>query len=1685
MKPIIILLLFITLFATIGQATSSVVHSYTGQDETTVEASWWQHPLESLGNLFRDITGSEEVASVLTSDEYTGTEWYITPSSENANGNYETNGMGIMSSEGDPPFGEMSGNEEKGEDAAKMFMAFQYWGSQYGVYSAYNWNTNVVGNILNSAGRYLGGTLLMAASVLGHFAQLLGELLYELLDTFNVFQYILPESTSGETLLSEWQYSESSNPVMAYFSEWLNFGRWFGYIVALFLFVAGMGLSVLGFRVGKGRGMAGSMGETTKRLLVSVFSLTGAIFMLSGMITMFADRMQGIDDNVGVDGEVSELILDYKGFVTAGYAYDENGVDIDNQSWNVQSDDVESLKAVEDIYNGSGGGTGSMSTIRSSDIKAMNDIAGVTEDGGINMDEVDGSIDYIRNFWNFDSTQLINGWMRGTSTASSDMSNIYGDNSMLFALYRVHTNKDGVMKIEDDGILSAQYKYKDYTIPGGVGGFFRYTETLLTIGLVTFFAFHMYFFMAGAIYNMVKNVILWFPSGAGLGSIGGLSMLFGAVITMFIQIFIARSMIALFRDALTGIHEIFPSLMEMTGGSGTMTPLHMIDTGPLAFGTIFPFGAGTESLGEIALGTVLTGALGIMMYKGFLSMNNRIGSSSNQFFIDMASRISGIRPNDLKGKDGGGGDTIADGDVTADESEGSAEDSSYGSFSDSDASQMGLAGSVMGAVGAGSTAGAVGDSLGGQATGDTEDFDESLAHESALGGSSGQTQGHTDSEEALGGVGDDAEEETETTESSTSGSSTSTTDDDSNANELGDISNAQDFQDADEAMGSVGDDEEESERERRNLEHISAEQELDEDGQTMGEEALGGDYSDMDSEEEITETETLHASQDQEMDLDEGHRDQMDQTANADQAVENEADDTIDASNGDISAEREAGAMRMNDDGYLVSGDMNSADELIESDAGDQSINEADAGLAAATMSREAGDMQEQFPDDEQGAYDIGDGQNRADESIEARADGGSLHYDQQMADQDIFADTSDQDGYNTLADDDEAMAPYNDTYANELDSSTADDEDLFRESDRDAGDISVHDEENQENPFVNESMTDETGAIPDINEATTTGTAVGAAGLAASHLSNNDGSSDETLRDEVGLEGDQSIDQETVFSDNRGDADVSYADSDMVADSEGMYDTSSDNPFAEMESDNQAEGSSYDTSFSENGEIQDDVSVTGQSDISQESQIQNDQVDRPMDQSGHLDDVPVQDTMSGYDTMSDLDVTDTDMDFDRNGQSVTTESNVDGVMQDSATMNTDGRMDRMSVVDQGSVDMDESVQSEGSSAQDTGFSYNVTPDMNTTGYDTSLNGDGQSVTAESNVDGVMQDSTTMNTDGRMDRMSVVDQGSVDMDESVQSEGSSAQDTGLAYDTTPNMSASGYDTSLNGDNQSYDVTSDANGISRDSSTIHTHGEMNRMSDIGQGSVDMNEANEQSASATDNESLGHMTGAGSLSETGRQFGDQYNTTSEATDQVDMSSDHTVQSGAVGNKSTNQYVREGSDLVNENINEANTFQDDIETHAPNQQQNVRGTHQSLDGYATNSDVTSTFSGENRDSTTVNQSGTYDTHQDVTKGSTYVNNERQGSTGRSNVIQTDSDQPNVDRPSTRYANERGTMFARERQSTEPLTNASPFGSVHKDTKEHDAGVRMNTPREKQSNTPDVFDELFGSDDNEYENE
>lgn len=902
-KPIIVMLISLLMFTTTVGATSAI-HTYASTDgqSDVLHANWITDSIDWAKDTVDGLFNSGKIAEAIADEDYDGVISYIAPDS------YAIDGKGVYS-EGAPfsGIGDDEENEENeegefvGSDGANEFLAFQYWASQYGV-SSFSGMSEWFMVAAKQMGRFFGGAVLLAVTVLGHVTEFIGEMVYSAIDAFNIFSYVLPDAGAGD-LLTEWTYTEDSNPIVAYFGDWINIGRYVGYFAAILIFVVGLGLSVLGYRMGKANSMGGSILGTFKRLVISVFALTGALFMLSGIITMFGDEMQASGDELSMDNQISGLILNYKDFVTGSYMVGHEDV---NKNMRPFQADIPSLDAVVGLYESSDGkGTGTTITenasIRPGEIEAINATV------GYGSEESTGSgSEALTEFTESNAYEMITGWMFGNSTTSSQIAATYGEETIPTAFYRVKTNDSGEMSVENRGFLSTEYGYFDFTIPGGMIGFLRGVYLVIQTALLVVFAWNVYKNMFFSILTMAQRVIVQLPATAMLGSGSSLFLMFGAVIVMILELVIGRATITLFKDVLGAADVIFP-VLENLSTSGTAVSM-------FPMGVITPLATAAETsttlpMSEVLLSTLVSAIAGILAYKGFTKLIGNLGSSIDNFFVDLAGRISGVRPDAQRGT---GGSAL----MTADGEDGGTSSASEdivasGDFSESEAEQMGLAGNTIGGINSGSNYG----------DGDPTDYtpgdedavydDDNVTSESALAKSHSSEEdiqeapmGSVGSEEGVDGsvegeVG--TEEESVTTGSYESGSMVSDSGVDGESaltDEAGEMS----------GMADTASD-------RTHTDDVSMEQDVaQEDMDSLGAVAEGSDDESLDNNRTISGVDYVLADSDQVVDdMSEANDGTFDEMANDSTEDIAGSESTLAVGADEVSTEYDDNAQEVND----------------------------------------------------------------------------------------------------------------------------------------------------------------------------------------------------------------------------------------------------------------------------------------------------------------------------------------------------------------------------------------------------------------------------------------------------------------------------------------------------------------------------------------------------------------------------------------------------------------------------------------------------------------------------------------------------------------------------------------------------------------------------------------------------
>lgn len=531
--------------------------------------------------------GIQKVSEAITDGEYAGKEYYIYPEKNNLSDiNYKTPGFGAASDSG--PFSNKKLKSDKtnladGQEGAKKFMAFQMWAQQYKVYSA---RTGIDGQVLfvfQALGRGIVGAALWLANVIGIALEIFGQLVYESISIFNIFSYVKPTPDPG----AEWALVSTGNDkldgITGYLGAWLNAGRTVGYILALLFFILGITFTVLGIK-GPNETRVNVMNRTLKRFLMSIFSLTGLVMLLSSLVTTFASTMQSVDDELTVESEIAGLILDYKGFVTENYFLDDKAEkvkssvgDLDdyNGSWQIDTGASKSLNYVTNRYlRNQKFDIKYTQTLSTSEVLAINKATGAYS--GSSKNDKDLNLrGQISKFANSNVSQMIVNYATSESTSSEDMKNVYGEKSMPFAIYSVYTGSNGKMRIEDDALISQSFVYSDYVIPGGIMSQFKIINVLLKVAAITIVSYGAYKYMLKAMFRMVVNVIPQLPGAFALGSTRAISLIIKTVLMMMLQIMIARTFIGLTIDIINLGPDLFLGLKELAI-PGTIIPIQLL-----------------------------------------------------------------------------------------------------------------------------------------------------------------------------------------------------------------------------------------------------------------------------------------------------------------------------------------------------------------------------------------------------------------------------------------------------------------------------------------------------------------------------------------------------------------------------------------------------------------------------------------------------------------------------------------------------------------------------------------------------------------------------------------------------------------------------------------------------------------------------------------------------------------------------------------------------------------------------------------------------------------------------------------------------------------------------------------------------------------------------------------------------
>lgn len=530
--------------------------------------------------------GIQKVSEAITDSEYAGKEYNIYPEKNNLSDiNYKTPGFGAASDSG--PFSNEKLKSDKtnladGQEGAKKFMAFQMWAQQYRVYSARTGLDDQVIFVFQAFGRLIVGGLLWIANVIGIAMEIFGQLVYESISIFNIFSYVKPTPDPG----ADWSIVSTGNNkldgITGYLGAWLNAGRTVGYLLALLFFILGITFTVLGIYGPGQRSRIATMNTTLKRFLMSIFSLTGLVMILSSLVTIFASTMQSVDDELTVESEIAGLILDYKGFVTENYFLDDKAEkvkssvgDLDdyNGSWQIDTSASKSLTFMTNRYV-----QNYTLNIHNDHTLSTSEVLAINKATGAYSSKSDEELTLRRQLVEYTQSnisQMINNYAVSQSTSSEQMKNVYGEKSMPYAIYSVYTDTNGQMRIEDDALISQSFVYSDYVIPGGIMSLFKIINVLLKVAAITIVSYGAYKYMLKAMFRMVINVIPQLPGAFALGSTRAISLIVKTVLMMMLQIMIARTFIGLTIDIINLGPDLFLGLKELAI-PGAILPIQLL-----------------------------------------------------------------------------------------------------------------------------------------------------------------------------------------------------------------------------------------------------------------------------------------------------------------------------------------------------------------------------------------------------------------------------------------------------------------------------------------------------------------------------------------------------------------------------------------------------------------------------------------------------------------------------------------------------------------------------------------------------------------------------------------------------------------------------------------------------------------------------------------------------------------------------------------------------------------------------------------------------------------------------------------------------------------------------------------------------------------------------------------------------
>lgn len=219
-----------------------------------------------------------------------------------------------------------------GEILLRQLARYYEFSSNTGFMQSYVGMSGLVGFIIEVPIKFFGALILAVLTLAAYVVQYVGVRIYRLVDVFNVYKMMLGNQTL-ENVKFEQNNAVSAAEALQSYATILVHTRNMAILVTIFIFALGLFSVVMGIRLANTTGTRSSSGfKVFRAFLARVLILTSIMAFLSASVTGFSALMGESMDDFGIQEEISGLIVDYRGSLTALYKQTGSSVDtaIDN-----------------------------------------------------------------------------------------------------------------------------------------------------------------------------------------------------------------------------------------------------------------------------------------------------------------------------------------------------------------------------------------------------------------------------------------------------------------------------------------------------------------------------------------------------------------------------------------------------------------------------------------------------------------------------------------------------------------------------------------------------------------------------------------------------------------------------------------------------------------------------------------------------------------------------------------------------------------------------------------------------------------------------------------------------------------------------------------------------------------------------------------------------------------------------------------------------------------------------------------------------------------------------------------------------------------------------------------------------------------------------------------------------------